>query len=73
MLINNIKSPSHKKLKMINSIYYIILLLLVVMPIDSCGKGNASKPDVSEIEICDSLPEGVKKLERVVADNDSSG
>lgn len=73
MLINNIKNPSHKNLKMINSIYYIILLLLVVMPIASCGKGKAPKPDVSEIEKCDSLPEGVKKLVRIVADNDNSG
>lgn len=60
---------------MINTISHIFTFaaMLFILPLAGCGSKEASKPDISEIETCDSIPDGVKKLVKAVADNDSVG
>lgn len=58
---------------MINSLTHISAILVLLLSLTGCGKKEAAQPDISELENCDSIPEGVKRLVKAVADNDSVG
>ncbi len=55
---------------MINSFINILVVALAIMPLAGCGKGKSDSADISAIENSDSVPVGVKKFVKVVADGD---
>lgn len=57
---------------MVNSISQIFVFLLLLLPLSACNGGKSAKTDIGEIEHCDSIPDGIKRLVRAVAENDSA-
>lgn len=53
---------------MINSFINILVVALAIVPLASCGKGKSAASDISAIENSDSVPAGVKKFVKVVAE-----
>ena len=49
---------------------YLLPLLCAVGCLGACRP--AARPDITELEKCDSIPKSIKRLVRAVADNDSS-
>lgn len=58
---------------MVNSFLYIIALLPLLLPLSACSGAESSKKDISRIEDCDSIPDGIKRLVKAVAEDDSTG
>ena len=58
---------------MVNSISHIFAFLLLVLPLYACSGDKSAKTDIAEIENCDSIPDGIKRLVKAVAEDDSVG
>lgn len=67
------KLIKYHRFEMVNSVCHIFALLLVILPMASCSGGKVTDGDISRIENCDSIPDPVKRLVRVVSENDSAG
>lgn len=57
---------------MVNPISHIFILLLLLLPFSACDRSKSVSAATSGIEQSDSIPEEVKKLVSIVAEDDSA-